>query len=248
VLRRLGVATLFALVLLPHAGFGQWPPPPRDEWDAELSIHGWLWSSKGTAEVLPPQGGVPVDASFGNMDGPLDPGGSVRIETKTSLSTLMIGATYLHLDQEREVEFEGGTARGELNTTQWVLDAGASYRLARDFELLGAARYYLIRTDSRFGSVEIANEDRSWMDVFLGGRVTSSHGPVTLSIRGDIGAGGSNLAWFGNAVLAYRMGGRTSLRAEYRILSADREGKQSSEHLGWDVVQNGLGLGIGLGF
>ena len=246
--RARGFAALaFTLTLFPAPCLAQWPPAPRAKWDSELSIQGWLWSSEGSAEVLPPEGGIPVDASFGNLDGPLDPGVSVRVETKSRFSTVMAGVTYLQIDEPREVGFEGGTSHGELNTAQWILDAGAGYRLAPDFELLATARYYVIRTGTRFGSVEIADEDRSWMDVFLGGRIARFSGPFTFAIRGEIGSGGSSLAWFGNGVLSYRVRGRTSLRAEYRILSTDREGKQSPDHLGWDVMQNGLGLGIGLG-
>jgi len=85
------------------------------------------------------------------------------------------------------------------------------------------------------------------MDVFLGGRITKPAGLWTLSIRGEIGAGGSELAWFGNAVLARRIGAKTTFRVEYRILSTDRGGEETP-HLGWDLLQNGLGPGLGFGF
>jgi hypothetical protein len=38
-----------------------------------------------------------------------------------------------------------------------------------------------------------------------------------------------------------------SIQAEYRILSTERE-VRTAEDLPWDVVQHGLGLGIGVGF
>jgi hypothetical protein len=243
--RDLGIALVLAGLVFPPAALAQWPPAPRTEWDAELSIYAWLWSADGTAEVT--TSGGTADASFGDLDGPFDPGASVRVETRSKYSALMAGVTYLHMDQAREVETPEGTTHGELNTRQVVLDAGAGYRLAPAFEILGAARYYIIRTDGSFGADGIENEDRSWMDVFLGGRLTNLYGPWSLSIRGDIGAGGSNLAWFGNAVVAYRASARTSLRMEYRFLSTDRGG-EGSVHSDWDVMESGLGLGIGFGF
>ena len=197
-----------------------------------------MWAADGTIG-LPPEGGfVPDDASFRGLDGPWEPGAAIRIETRSPMSVLMAGATYAPLDAEREVQSPGGT--GELNTMHWTLDGGAGYRFSKNIEVLGVARYYLIQTGSNFGT-------ESWLDVFLGLRLLGTAGPVTVSVRGEIGAGGSKVAWFGSGVLAYRVGGKTSIQAEYRILSTERV-VRTAEDLPWDVVQNGLGLGIGVGF
>jgi len=230
------LSAVLACLAFPSPALAQWPPAPRADWDAELSVHAWAWSAEGTVDV---EEGAP--ASFGDISGPFDPGASVRIETRSKFSTLMLGATYVHFAQERDVEMPDGTAHGALNTAQVIVDGGGGFRLAPDFELLGAARYYLLVSHGMLDS-----GDRSWMDVFVGGRITKPVGAWALSIRGDIGAGGSKLAWFGNAVLARRVGSKTTLRAEYRILSADRGG-DGTPHLGWDVMQNGLGLGFGFG-
>jgi hypothetical protein len=206
-----------------------------------------MWAAEGTIGLQPEGELFPNDASFGELDGPWDPGATIRIETRSATSVLMAGATYAPLDAEREVQFPGGTSRGELNTMHWTLDGGAGYRFSKNIEVLGVARYYLIQTGSNFGSVDVSDRHESWLDVFLGLRLMNTTGPMTLSVRGEIGAGGSKVAWFGSGVLAYRVGGKTSIQAEYRILSTEGE-VRTAEDLPWDVVQHGLGLGIGVGF
>jgi len=198
------------------------------------------WGAEGTVEVEPEATSTPAGASFGNLTGPLDPGAAVRFEARSAAYVLLAGVTYLHLDAERDVELSGVTTRGELNTVQWTVEAGAGYRLSGKVEALATARYCRVGIGSPFGSVATQDGDDSWVDGFLGLRVIGTKGRrFVTAVRGEVGAGGSEFAFFGSAELAYRLSGRTTLRAEYRILSSDRDS--------WDVVQNGLGLAVGLG-
>ena len=171
----------------------------------------------------------------------------MRLEGRSATSVLFAGVSYFHLDAERDVEISGVTTRGDLNTTQWTLEGGAGYRFSKNVEVLGTARYYLLGIGSSFGSVAIHDENDSWMDVFLGVRLINSKGPVVTSVRGEIGAGGSEFAWLGSVELAYRVGETTSIRGEYRILSSDRDPWEAGD-IRWDVIQNGLSVGLGFDF
>ena len=242
-----GALVLAALLGPTAAGATPWPPPPRQEWDCEIVLQGLAWAAQGTVGVVPDDMSFPVDASFGDLYWPFDPGAAMRLEARSPMSVLMAGVTYFHLDAKRDVEISGVTTRGDLNTTQWIFEGGAGYRFSQNIEVLGTARYYLVGNGSSFGSVAIHDEDDSWMDVFLGVRLIDTQGPVVASVRGEIGAGASQFAWFGSVELAYRVGEATSIRAEYRILSSDRDPWEAGD-IAWDVVQNGLGVGLGFAF
>lgn len=68
-----------------------------------------------------------------------------------------------------------------------------------------------------------------------------------FSLRGDIGVGGSEFAWFGNALVGYRFNEKLSAGVAWRVLSLDREPDGDNYFL-YDVTQSGLGIGVGFAF
>jgi hypothetical protein len=65
-----------------------------------------------------------------------------------------------------------------------------------------------------------------------------------FSIRGDSGAGGSELAWMGNAAFGYRFSDLFTVGPDYRVLSFDYETGEGSDYDKWDVALGGPGLSL----
>ncbi|MCP4259954.1 MAG: porin family protein [Planctomycetes bacterium] len=81
------------------------------------------------------------------------------------------------------------------------------------------------------------NRSQSWTDGFVGLRWT----PVRSDkwwvwLRGDIGAGESDLVWNGSAGAGYRLNKTVSLALGYRYVDTDL----NKNSFNWDVAMSGL--------
>ena len=130
----------------------------------------------------------------------------------------------------------------DVEVDQKIVEAGISYRLSEQFNLIGGGRYQKVDEDinSPIGSL---NDGDSWIDGFIG----AVWQPVdtdkwTLRLRGDIGAGDSDSVWQAGIGGGYRFNKTWSILLAYRYLSTDFE----SEKFKWDVDQSGLGIGLGI--
>ncbi len=89
----------------------------------------------------------------------------------------------------------------------------------------------------------------SWGNVFIGGRYATLLGQKwVVSVRANVGMGGSDFAWFGNAFLGYRLSDLMTLGLGYRILSLDYETGAGSDYYKYDAITHGLGLALGFSF
>lgn len=173
---------------------------------------------------------------------------AAHFEAKTSKAILLGDVQYLNLGAERDFELPSGITRGELDFTHWTFEAGGGYRVSDQFDLLGVGRFYQIQTGSTLGQNTISDKSRSWADLFVGGRYSISSGTWRSSVRVDIGTGSSDFAWFANGTLGYRVGERMTLGLGYRILSVDYETGEDANYFRYDIVQDGLGLALGVDF
>jgi hypothetical protein len=93
------------------------------------------------------------------------------------------------------------------------------YRITEKFDALLVGRYYiqdLGATVSGIGGDESGETSHGWADVYLGARYSNIlGGKWIISARGDVGFGGSDIAWFGNALIGYRISRTISLGAAY---------------------------------
>lgn len=241
------VRTAAVIVAVVAATFSA-PPVLAEDWDSEGFLYGWFYGVDGTVAAGDAATGFPVEASVDDISEFKDFSMAVHFEAKTSKAILLGDVQYLNLGSERDFELPSGITRGELDFQHWTFEAGGGYRVSEQFDLLGVGRFYQISTSSTLGQNTISDKSRSWMDLFVGGRYTVSSGKLRASVRADIGTGGSDFAWFGNAMIGYRVSERVTLGLGYRILSVDYETGENANYFRYDVVQDGLGLALGLDF
>jgi hypothetical protein len=237
-IRRVAAA---AMLLLATAG-----PVSAQDWSYEASIYAWLAGLNGTIGVSPLGGGQPVEATFSDLAGFLDFAAAGHFEAHSPKVVLLGDINYVGLGAERDAEIAGQPVTVDMDYNQWILELGGGYRLSREFDLLLVGRYYiqdLGETATAIGGSEATGTSHSWGDIYVGARWTKFLGEHWwISLRGDIGAGGSSFAWFGNAGFGYRFSDLVSLSLAYRVLSLDYETGSGPGYYMYDVAMGGLGM------
>ena len=222
------------------------PAQTTGGWAYRASIYAWLAGMDGTIGVVPAGGGVPVEANFSDLAGFLDFAAAGHFEAQTDKAVLLGDINYVGLGAERGAEIAGEPVTVDMDYNQWIFELGGGYRLSREFDLLLVGRYYiqdLGETATGISGSEPNESSHSWGDIFVGARWTKFLGEHWwISLRGDIGAGGSSFAWFGDAGFGYRFSDLVSLGLAYRVLSLDYETGSGADFYKYDVAMGGPGM------
>ena len=220
-------------------------PASADEWSYDAAIYMWFSGLSGTVGAGM-AGDVPVEATFGDLAGYLDFAAAGYFEARNQKFVLMTDIYYVNLGKERDAEILNQTFELDLDYTQWILALGGGYRLSENFDVLLTGRYYIFdigATADEISDDPVRESSHNWGDIFIGGRFHTVLGKKwNVSLQGDIGAGGSDFAWFGNAVVGYQFTDLFSLGLGYRILSLDYETGSGADYFKYDVTTNGIGL------
>jgi hypothetical protein len=227
-------------------------PAKAEDWEYDFVLYGWLSGLEGTIGLL----GVseqPVEATFDDLAGYVDFAMAGHFEGKKTKGLFITDLAYTNLGSTRDAAVANQPVTVDMDLTQWIIEAGGGYRATPEFDLIMVGRYYIIESgalsSSDFGeSTQEVSAD--WGDVYIGARYTKIlQENWMLSLRGDIGAGGSEFAWFGDAALGYRFSDLVSAVVAWRVLSLDREGDAAeADYFKYDITQNGLGIGVGFSF
>jgi hypothetical protein len=240
---KLGLSWLAAVAGLLLAAVN---PASAQGWEYEAAIYGWLAGMDGTIGIIPEGSGEPVDATFSDLAGFLDFAAAGHFEARNSSIVLLGDINYVGLGAERDAEIDGQPVTVDMDYTQWIFELGGGYRLSREFDALLVGRYYiqdLGETATAVSGSESSGTSHSWGDIFVGARWTKFLGERWwISLRGDVGAGGSDFAWMGNAGFGYRFSELVSLGLAYRILSMDYQTGSGTDYYKYDVALNGLGM------
>lgn len=217
------------------------------EWEFDAALYAWLYGIDGTIGVSALGTGIPVDASFSDLAGFLDFAAAGHFEAKNSRVVLLADINYAGLGSKRDVEILGQPITIDMDFAQWVIEAGGGYRLSSEFDLLLVGRYYIQELGETAtaigGGGSSFDATKNWGDIFFGARYMKTLGARwLLSLRGDIGTGGSKFAWFGNAGIGYRLSDLLTLGLGYRILSLDYETDPGPDYYKFDAALGGLGL------
>lgn len=227
-------------------------PASAQGWEYVAAPYLWLMGLDGTIALAPIGGGQPIDASFGDLAGFLDFAFAAHFEAHNPKFRLMGDVNYAKLGASRDAQIAGETVEVDLDYSQWILELGAGYRVSEVVDLLLIGRYYIqdvgttaqgIAGDSSGGT------EYDWGDIYVGARWLQPLGDRWwFSIRGDIGTGGSDFAWFGNATFGYRFSDLFTLGVAYQILGLDYQTGSGSDYYKWDVALSGIGLVLGFTF
>ncbi|HEU4364600.1 MAG TPA: hypothetical protein VFT13_03955 [Candidatus Krumholzibacteria bacterium] len=227
-------------------------PAAAEEWKYDLVLYGWLAGLEGTIGVVD-VAEQPVDAAFDDLVGFVDFAMAGHFEARSTKGLFVTDIAYTGLSSERDAVVANQSVKVEMDINQWIVEAGGGYRATREFDLFLVGRYYILDTGAMSSSAigeSTAESTKDWGDVYIGARYARILKEKWLvSLRGDIGAGGSEFAWFGNATVGYRFGEKFSAGVAWRVLSLDREGDPAdSDYFEYDVTQSGLGIGLGYSF
>ncbi len=242
------VAILMALIAAPAASE---EPEAPSEWQYDAVLYGWLAGLQGTigfGDAVE----EPVEAEFDDLLGYLDFALAGRFEARNSSWMVETDISYTNLGAKRDAQVEDETVSVELDIVQWIVEVGGGYRVTEELLILLAGRYYLLDTGLTSSSVaggQTGEADQGWGDIYVGARYSKVFGEKWFaSIRGDIGAGGSDLALFGEIGFGYRFSDLVSAAVGWRVLSLDYTADSESHYFKYDVVENGLGVALGFSF
>ena len=217
------------------------PAQAQEEWVFHGAAYVWLAGIEGTIGVAIAD--VPTDVSVGDLLTYLNVAGSGRFEVAGHRWLFLADAFYVSLGETLDAPIEGET---ELTIRQLIAEGTVGYELKPGLHVLGVTRYYDISQD--LGELtELPG--LSWVDGFVGVRYNTGLGSRwLLTLRGDVGGGGSDFSWFGQAGAGYRVGESTSVVLSYRILSVDYETGSGLDRRKYDVATNGFAVGLTFGF
>jgi hypothetical protein len=206
-------------------------------WNYQLTPYLWASSLEGTTAVAGQE--VDFSADFSDLVSHLDAGFAANFTAKSESWGYFIDGSFIKLKKD-ELGVKSGV---DVALDQKIVEAGVSYTLSEQFDLIGGGRYQKVDQDLNLPLNQSLNGGDSWIDGFIG----AVWHPVntdkwTLRLRGDIGAGDSDSVWQAGIGGGYRFNKTWSLLLAYRYLSTDFE----SEKFKWDGDQSGLGLGLGI--
>ncbi len=225
-------------------------PAAADEWENMVVLYGWFSGLEGEIGVAN-VGEVPVSATFDDLAGFIDFAMAGHFEARSTKSVFLTDVFYVGLSDTRDATVANQPITVDMDLNQWIIEIGGGYRLSPEFDALLAVRYYVLdmgATSTSIAGSSTGDASQAWADIYLGARYTKPFGEhFFASVRGDVGVGGSEFAWFANTALGYRFNKKFSTAVAWRVLSLDREGDADNPFI-YDITQSGLGIGLGYSF
>jgi hypothetical protein len=228
-------------------------PVSAADWRYDAALYAWLTGVDGTLAA----GNVedqPVQATFSDLVEFLDFAVAGHFEARNPKVVLLADVFYVELAGGRDAEVGNVPVEVDLDYEQWIAEIGGGYRASEHVDLLLVGRYYRQDTGTTVSSSPDAapaqgDTSHAWGDGFVGARYSTTFAEKWLfSVRADIGAGGSDLAWFGNVGVGYQFTELFSMALGYRILSLDYETGSGADYYSFDAAFSGVGTAFRFDF
>jgi predicted porin len=205
------------------------------DWQYGFTPYLWASSLDGTQTVAGRS--FDVDAGFSDLVEFIDVGFAAHLEAQNDQWGWFTDAFYVKLSDEANLPQVA--LNGEVK--QEIYEAGMSYRLNDSLEGLAGLRHQKSDIEIEARGIASIGTSESWTDGFVGLRWTPiDDGRWSLSFRGDVGAGDSDLVWLASVGVGYRFNDRFASFFGYRYLDTDYE----NDGFAWDIAQSGLGIGL----
>jgi hypothetical protein len=158
---------------------------------------------------------------------------------------------------------DAGQTGLDVTNRMWFIDFGGQFRVldttadrvpGLTLDVYGGGRYSLLELDLDTAGVPSLNQEKSWIDPIVGGRLGvhfSEH--VFVVLAGDVGGFGvgSDFAWSFLALFGYQWeasGIEWAILAGYRALGQDYTTGSGAQRFRWDVTMHGPVLGFTVRF
>lgn len=229
-------------------------------WRFSITPYVWMPGQHGTITSHGKTGTVDMDVSdaFNMIKDNFS--GALAFHAEVSKGSFSAFADVMYLNLENSTDTQVGTAHASY--TQGIYELGGAYAVTGaptptaaemasfTFEpLLGVRLYDADSTILGPAGDVTANGSQSWADLFVGVR-----GSVRLNrtfglfARGDIGAGGSDLAWNVLGGLDVNLATWFSLQLGYRWLDIDYSDGSGTDQFAYDMQLAGPFLGLSFRF
>ncbi len=239
-MKRLAATALFASAAsLAHAA---------GDWRFEATPYLWAAGMKGDVGVgqFSANG---VEATFPDILKSLRAGFMGSLEGRKDRAGFYIDAIYMQLDQDHPAP-HGFLGDVQARSTQQGYTAAATWRAVEGptpVDLFLGARASDIKLDLKVSSSALAPQgrsavkSRSWVDGFVGARVTQPLSERwTVTGYADIGAGGSDSSWQFAAGAEYAFSPGSSAKLGYRLIKVDYH----RDNFLYDMSSGGLYAGV----
>jgi opacity protein-like surface antigen len=234
------------------------PDISNDGWRLRLTPYLWIPAQKGDVAIkgFPASVDLDIGDTFDTLTDNFNFGLTLHAELQRGDLAFFGDAMYLSLETG-DIPVSGTTATVRQDTG--VFELGAAYRLfdvpradgsiGYVLEPLAGARAHYLSIEIDPAGQAARSGDEFWVDGFVGLRaVVGLTERVNLRLRGDIGAGESDLTWSALAGVEFRFAERASFEFGYRALDTDYSTGGGSDRFEYDVLLHGPYIGLTLNF
>ena len=231
----------------------------------EWTLVPYLWATDIGMEVkISDETILDTDVAFGDLLDKVDLAFSAHFEGRRGKGGFLLDLTYISLSNEMTLssssgvppQLDGAVIDTEVDLA--IVEAGGFYRPGGEktgLDVLFGIRY--IGIDQKFDitpalpppldSPILIESSPSLTDGFVGLRYSGTLGKKWgYAIRGDIGAGGTELTLNGIAGMSYQIGksGRYGLRFGYRYMDMEIDEEKDGTRVETDMTMSGIYAGI----
>jgi len=216
-------------------------PAQADDWNHAIVPYGWGAGLDCDVTIRGQESSS--DASVTDILENIEFAGMLRYEGHSDRWGVMFDALYLGMG------FPSDRTAAELDIDAVVLELDGSWHANEHFEVIFGARYYDLSADMDFDVLSDVDASETWVDGVAGFR-----GKTNISenwkwyFRGDIGAGGSDIAWNAETAFVWNPGERFTLALGWRVLAIDYESGSGSDEFAFDGTLSGPFVGAGFRF
>ena len=249
------IINIFTFVIL--SGIVMFTPPALNaqdtlskekNWDFNLAPF-YLWATSIDGNLTVMGNNQQLKADFNELTDSLEAFFTVHFEgMHKSGWGLLTDVSYLNFEGQQ-------TTPGPLpltldgDFTLVMAELAGVYRLEMNenaFDLIGGVRYYALDAEIDIvGSPLRIDKDKDWVDAMLGARyIWTITDKWDFIARGDIGFGGSDLAWNLAGLFNYQPWKHVSLFFGYRYMDIDYEDGSGEDLFKYDMAMHGPLLGV----
>jgi hypothetical protein len=218
------------------------------DWRQTVFLYGMGAMIEGDAQVGPVE--VPVDVGLSDFFDNLEFGAMAAYRIENGTWSFTGDVTYMSLGGGKEGP--RGLTSARLDTEQVTAMLTAGRRITPHLEALVSLAYFDVNADLRVRALQqvaTASRDVDWFDPLIGVRYqVPMGGKWRYTLRGDIGAGGSDLTWHALTKFTRQNSDRFGWYLGYRAISYDYEDGSGLNLVRFDLTQHGPGAGISISF
>lgn len=234
------------------------PAAPESSWRFTLTPYLWIPAQDGVVGVRGARADVDlgVGDTFDAITDNFNFAAALHAEMQRDRLTLFADAMYLSLESEDNPSPAGLT---DVKMDQGIFELGAAYALFRAdraqgrpglaVEPLAGARIQTLSLDiDNAAGVGLSGRE-TWVDGFAGARArVELTDRISLRVRGDVGAGQSDLTWNALAGLDVVLCPHAVLQVGYRALDTDYSDGHGAERFEYDMLLHGPFLAVAIVF